>query len=80
MALIAKFGSAIALSHWAGLTRFAGDGRIEIDNNAVERAIRPQALTHKNALFAGSDGGAQHWACLASLIETAKLNALDPLA
>jgi transposase len=69
-----------ALSHWAGLTRFVGDGRIEIDNNAVERAIRPQALTRKNALFAGSDGGAQHWACLASLIETAKLNALDPLA
>jgi hypothetical protein len=69
-----------ALSHWAGLTRFVGDGRIEIDNNAVERAIRPQALTRKNALFADSDGGAQHWACLASLIETAKLNALDPLA
>ncbi len=69
-----------ALSHWAGLTRFAGDGRIELDNNAVERAIRPQALTRKNALFAGSDGGAQHWACLASLIETAKLNGIDPLA
>jgi hypothetical protein len=39
-----------------------------------------QALTRKNALFAGSDGGAQHWACLASLIETAKLNGVDPLA
>lgn len=69
-----------ALSHWAGLARFVDDGRIEIDNNAVERAIRPQALTRKNALFAGSGGGAQHWACLASLIETAKLNAVDPLA
>jgi transposase len=69
-----------ALSHWAGLTRFVDDGRIELDNNAVERAIRPQALTRKNALFAGSDGGAQHWACLASLIETAKLNGLNPLA
>ncbi|MCA3265857.1 MAG: IS66 family transposase [Azospirillum sp.] len=69
-----------ALSHWAGLIRFIDDGRVELDTNAVERAIRPQALTRKNALFAGSDGGAQHWACLASLIETAKLNAVDPLA
>jgi transposase len=69
-----------ALSHWAGLIRFIDDGRVELDTNAVERAIRPQALTRKNALFAGSDGGAQHWACLASLIETAKLNGLNPLA
>jgi transposase len=69
-----------ALSHWAGLTGFLDDGRVELDANAVERAIRPQALTRKNALFAGSDGGARHWACLASLIETAKLNGVDPLA
>ena len=69
-----------ALSHWAGLIRFIDDGRVELDTNTVERAIRPQALTRKNALFAGSDGGAQHWACLASLIETAKLNGVDPLA
>ena len=69
-----------ALSHWAGLIRFIDDGRVELDTNTVERAIRPQALTRKNALFAGSDGGAQHWACLASLIETAKLNRVDPLA
>jgi transposase len=69
-----------ALSHWAGLTRFIDDGRVELDTNTVERSIRPQALTRKNSLFAGSDGGAQHWACLASLIETAKLNGIDPLA
>jgi len=69
-----------ALSHWEGLIRFIDDGRLELDTNTVERAIRPQALTRKNALFAGSDGGAQHWACLASLIETAKLNGVDPLA
>ncbi len=69
-----------ALSHWAGLIRFIDDGRVELDTNTVERAIRPQALTRKNALFAGSDGGAQHWACLASLIETAKLTGVDPLA
>jgi len=69
-----------ALSRWAGLTLFLDDGRIEIDNNTVERSIRPLALTRKNALFAGSDGGAEHWAVLASLIETAKLNGIDPQA
>ena len=77
-----KLAEAIryALSRWEGLTRFIGDGRIEIDNNAVERSIRPIALNRKNALFAGSDGGAEHWAVIASLIETCKLNDVDPLA
>jgi transposase len=77
-----KLAEAIryALSRWAGLTLFLDDGRIEIDNNTVERAIRPLALTRKNALFAGSDGGADHWSILASLIETAKLNDVDPQA
>lgn len=69
-----------ALSRWQGLTRFLEDGRIEIDSNVVERTIRPIALNRKNALFAGSDGGADHWAILASLIETCKLNSLDPQA
>lgn len=50
------------------------------DNNIVERSIRPLALTRKNALFAGSDGGAEHWAVIASLVETAKLNGIDPQA
>jgi len=68
------------LGRWPGLVRFLDDGRVEIDSNTVERSIRPLALTRKNALFAGSDGGAEHWACLASLIETCKLNAIDPLA
>ncbi|MGE3992799.1 transposase domain-containing protein, partial [Pseudorhodoplanes sp.] len=54
--------------------------RIEIDSNVVERSIRPIALNRKNALFAGSDGGAEHWAVVASLIETCKLNAIDPQA
>ena len=57
-----------ALSRWEGLTRFIDDGRIELDNNTVERSIRPIALNRKNALFAGSDGGAEHWATIASLI------------
>ena len=49
-------------------------------NNAVGRSIRPIALNRKNALFAGSDGGAEHWATVASLIETCKLNDVDPLS
>jgi transposase len=49
-----------------------------MDSNIVERAIRPIALNRKNALFAGSDGGGEHWAVLASLIETCKLNGVDP--
>jgi transposase len=69
-----------ALSRWEGLCRFIADGRIEIDSNIVERAIRPLALNRKNALFAGSDGGGEHWAILASLIETCKLTDLDPEA
>ena len=58
------------LRHWDGLTRFLDDGRIELDTNIVERSMRPQALTRKNALFAGHDDGAENWAILASLIET----------
>ena len=68
------------LNHWDGLVRFLDDGRIDLDSNIVERSIRPQALTRKNALFAGHDGGAVNWAILASLIETAKLNNIDPQA
>lgn len=56
------------------------DGRVEIDSNTVERSIRPLALTRKNALFAGSDGGAEHWAVIASLVETCKLNRVEPQA
>lgn len=77
-----KLAEAIryALSRWQGLSRFLDDGRVEIDSNVVERAIRPIALNRKNALFAGSDGGGEHWAVIASLVETCKLNAVDPQA
>jgi hypothetical protein len=68
------------LKLWKGLTLFLDDGRVELDTNAVEREIRPVALTRKNALFAGSDRGAEHWAILASLIGTAKLNGTEPHA
>ena len=60
--------------------RFIDDGRIEIDSNAVERLIRPIALNRKNALFAGSDAGGEHWAIHASLVETCKLNDVNPQA
>ena len=78
--------SAIAMAirygfnHWEGLSCFLDDGRIEIDSNIVERSMRPIALNRKNALFAGHDTGAENWACLASLIETCKLNGVDPQA
>jgi len=69
-----------ALARWPALCRFLDDGRIELDNNSVERAIRPVALGRKNHLFAGSDGGADRWAIVASLLATAKLNQIEPYA
>ena len=77
-----KMAEAIryGLRHWEGLTRYIDDGRIEIDSNTVERSIRPIALNRKNALFAGSDEGGTHWGVIASLVETSKLNAVDPEA
>lgn len=69
-----------AIRHWPGLLVFLDDGRVELDTNVVERAIRPNTLTRKNALFAGSDGGAKHWALAMTLIQTAKLNGVDPMA
>jgi transposase len=69
-----------ALNHWPGLILFLEDGRVELDTNTVERAIRPVALGRKNALFAGADSGGRHWAIIATLIQTAKLNDVDPLA
>ena len=69
-----------ALGRWSALSRFLDDGRIDLDTNPVERAIRPIALGRKNSLFAGSEGGAARWAIVASLIETAKLNGVEPFA
>ena len=67
-----------ALNHREGLERFLDDGRIEIDSNVVERAIRPLVLSRKNALFASGDDGGSRWATVASLIETCKMNGVDP--
>ena len=67
-------------SRWTELSRFLDDGRIELDTNPVERAMRPIALNRKNALFAGSDEGAEHWATVATLIECCKLHGVNPAA
>jgi transposase len=67
-----------ALSRWTALTRYTTDGRLEMTNNAVERAIRPLAMTRKNYLFAGSDSGGDRAAAMYTLTESAKMNGLNP--
>jgi hypothetical protein len=69
-----------SLTRWTALTRYVEDGRIEIDNNAAERALRGVALGRNNYLFMGSDAGGERAAAIYSLVETAKLNGLDPEA
>jgi transposase len=66
------------LNHWSGLTAFLDDGRIEVDSNVVERSMKSVALTRKNSLFVGSARGGETFAVLASLVNTAKLNGVDP--
>jgi transposase len=67
-----------ALVRWTQLTRYCHDGRIEIDNNSAERAIRPIVLGRRNYLCAGSDAGGERAANIYSLVGTALLNAMDP--
>ena len=67
-----------ALNHRAGLGRFLDDGRLDMDNNAVERCIRPLVLSRKKALFVSGDDGGERWACIAALVETCKRNGVDP--
>jgi transposase len=69
-----------SLKLWAALTRYVGDGNIEIDNNAAERALRDPVLSRKNFLFAGADSGGERAAAMYTLLETAKLNGLNPEA
>lgn len=66
--------------HWDGLLCYLDDGRLEMDTNPVENRIRPLVLTRKNALFAGHDEGGRTWARIASVIETCKLNGVEPYA
>ena len=67
-----------SLVRWQALTRYRDDGRIEMDNNAAERGLRGVALGRGNYLFMGSDAGGHRAAAIYSLVETAKLNGLDP--
>lgn len=80
--LSAKSDTAAAirysLSRWRALTRYAGDGLIEIDNSSAERALRAVALGRRNYLFAGADSGGRRAASIYSLVGSAKLNGLDP--
>lgn len=75
-------GQAIryALTRWPALLRYTTDGRLDMTNNAAERAIRPIAIGRKNWTFAGSDDGGRRAALMYTLIETAKLNGVDPEA
>jgi transposase len=66
------------LRHWSGLCLFLADGRVELDTNTIERLHRIVATTRKNALFAGADSGARSWAIFTSLIQSARMNGLNP--
>ncbi len=68
------------LNHWNGLAAFLEDGRIEVDSNVVERSMKSVALTRKNSLFVGNERGGKTFAVLASLVNTCKLNGVDPEA
>src|SRR5262250_813840 len=82
--LSAKSELAIAFRYmrarWTALTRCLEDGRLALDNNPAERALRAVAIGRKNWIFAGSDAGGRRAAAMYSLIETAKLNGLHPQA
>ena len=69
-----------SLNQWAALTLYCEDGRIEIDNNLAENALRCVALGRKNFLFAGSDSGGERAAAMYSLIGSCKINEIDPRA
>ena len=68
------------LSRWTALTRYVGDGRLEMTNNAAERGMRSPVLGRKNYLFCGSDAGGKRAACMYTFIETCRMNGVDPQA
>ena len=69
-----------ALSRWKGLSRYITNGRLEMSNNAAERAMKPPVLGRKNYLFCGSDAGGQRAACIYTIVESCKMNGVDPQA
>ena len=80
MPVTQSFARTHALSRWPSFTRYTTDGRLEICNNAAERAIRPLTLGRKNWLFAGSDTGGERAALMYTILQTAKMNGLNPEA
>ena len=77
-----RLGKKLAYIHryWGGLQTFLTDDCVEIDSNNVENLMRPIALNRKNALFAGHDEGGRTWGRITSLIETCKINGVEPFA
>jgi transposase len=69
-----------ALTRWDALCLYTTDGRLGIDNNPAERALRTIAITRKNFLFLGSDAGGDRAAVIYTVLQSAKLNGLDPEA
>ena len=69
-----------SLSRWEALSRYVEDGRLSIDNNLSERLLRGIAITRKNFLFVGSDRGGDRAAAIYTIVESAKLNGLNPEA
>ncbi|GAA6192681.1 IS66 family transposase [Phaeobacter sp. NW0010-22] len=74
-----RMAKAINYAHnqWSELVLFVDDGRIDLDTNPVERMFKPSILLRKNALFMGSDEGAEAWGILSSIVETCKLNGVN---
>jgi hypothetical protein len=77
-----QFGKAInyALNQWEALLLYAGDGRLQIDNNTSERTLRPCAIGRKNWMFFGSDRGGETAAILMSILASAKRHGIEPFA
>jgi transposase len=75
-----KIGEAMryAINHWEGLCKYLTDGKLEIDNNPVERSIRPVAIGRKNFMFAGSEEGAKNLAMMYSFFGTCKAQGIEP--
>ena len=73
-------GKAItyALDRWDGLTLYVRDGRMEIDNNLVENAIRPSAIGKKNWLFFGSESGGWQNAVMYTIVQNCKMHGINP--
>jgi hypothetical protein len=69
-----------ALKRWPALTRYCEDGRLEIDNLIAERALRGVAMGSRNGLFACSKAGGERAASIYTIIETCKLNGVEPFA